>query len=173
MISNAGPLINFARINELDLLIRTVGHLTIGQKVFAEVTIHETQETALIKEQIESGNITVSKIGAQGLEEQIKKMFKELGKGETEAISLALNLKEKKVLLDDLRAREAARFSNLKPVGSLRVLLMAFEKNLVSEKKLKSIFTQMLQNKLWISGEVAMKFLELFEKMKQSYSKSR
>ena len=171
MISNASPLINFAKLNKLDLLAACVGVMAISEKVFEEVVRKgsASSEAELIDEQIKKGNIVIKKLGATYLQkaEQIRTVFKVSGLGESTTIALALQENESEVLIDDLRARETAKLNGLKPLGSLRILLIAFDKGIINEEEVKKLFGRMLENKLWISGEVVIKFLELFEKVKK------
>jgi predicted nucleic acid-binding protein len=55
-----------------------------------------------------------------------------LGRGENEAISLALEIGADRILVDDRVARRAARDRGLSAVGTLTVLDNAAERNLVS-----------------------------------------
>ena len=52
MISNASPLINFAKLNKLTILIKSVGTLKISETILKEVAQKESysQEAALLKE---------------------------------------------------------------------------------------------------------------------------
>lgn len=55
----------------------------------------------------------------------------QLGKGETEAISLALELQVKVVLMDERRGRSAAQARGLLPVGTLNLIDLADELGLL------------------------------------------
>jgi predicted nucleic acid-binding protein len=57
--------------------------------------------------------------------------FPTLGRGESEALSLALELHAHEVLIDDLNGRRAAERIGLKPIGALAVLAAAKHKGLV------------------------------------------
>ena len=171
MISNASPLINFAKLNKLTILIKSVGTLKISETVLKEVARQEghSQEAELLKEQIERANIAIKRLNAVFLQKSvhIRAAFRSLGIGESETIALALQEGESEVLMDDLQAREAAKLNGLKPVGSLRVLLIGFNKGIIGESDVTNLFRQMAENKFWVSGDVALKFLELFEKAKR------
>jgi predicted nucleic acid-binding protein len=54
----------------------------------------------------------------------------QLGKGENEAISLALEQKVKVVLMDKRRGRAAAEARGLLPVGTLNLIDLAYERGL-------------------------------------------
>lgn len=174
MISNASPLINFAKVNKLELLIKCIGTVVITEGVLAEIVKKEgfAQEAQLLSEQIVQQKIFAKKLSSEYLNkaEQLRNVFK-LGVGESEAIALALQEEEADVLMDDSDGREAAELNGLNPVGSLRVLLLAFDKGIVNEGEVLKIFRKMVENKFWMSGEVALKFLELFEKLKKSKRK--
>lgn len=177
MISNASPLINFAKLNKLALLIKSVGTLIVSEKVLGEVVQKEgySQESELIREQIEQTNVRIKRLNAAYSQKAVKirTLFRGLGLGESETIALALQEGQDEVLIDDLLAREAAKLNGLKPIGSLRVLLIAFEKRVIGENEVTNLFKQMAENKFWVSGEVALKFMELFEKTKAKKKKRK
>ena len=174
MISNASPLINFAKVNKLELLIKCIGTVVITEGVLAEIVKKEgfAQEAELLSEQIVQQKILAKKLNPEYLNkaEQLRNVFK-LGVGESEAIAFALQEGESDVLMDDSDGREAAELNGRNPVGSLRVLLLAFDKGLASEDEVLKTFRKMVENKFWVSGEITVKFLELFEKLKKSKRK--
>lgn len=171
MISDASPLINFAKLNKIDILVKTVGKLEIGEAVLKEITQKDekAEESEIIKNHIKNGNIIVKKLKRENLKKlmQIGIIFKGLGFGELEAIALAIQENEKKILIDDSKARDAARLNGIKPVGTLRILLLAYEHGILSEKETGVLFKQMVENKFWISGDIVVSFFEAFEKLKR------
>ena len=56
-----------------------------------------------------------------------------LGLGESEAISLAIEVSAKRILLDERRARQSARALGLRPQGTLGILLAAKRRGYLSE----------------------------------------
>ncbi len=58
-----------------------------------------------------------------------------MGKGEAEAIALALGLKADLLILDDLLARQVAEVLGLNVVGTVGVLLEARQKGVLGEVK--------------------------------------
>ncbi len=171
MISDASPIINFAKLNKIDILVRTVGKLEIGEAVLKEITRKEekAEESEIIKNHIKNGNIIVKKLKRENLKKlmQIGIIFKGLDFGELEAIALAIQEHEKEILIDDSKAREAARLNGIKPVGTLRILLLAYEHGILSEKETGVLFKQMVENKFWIGGDIVVSFFETFEKIKR------
>ena len=174
MISNASPLINFAKLNRLELFAKCFGTIEITEGVLDEVVKKESfaQEAQLLNKQIAQQKILVKKLNAEysNKAEQFRNVFK-LGTGESEAIALALQEGASDVLIDDSEGREAAELNGLNSVGSLRVLLLAFNKGIEDDAEVLKIFRKMIENKFWISGEITVTFLQLFEKLKKSKQK--
>ena len=63
-----------------------------------------------------------------------------LGSGEMEAMALYKKLNADWLLIDDEKARKTARFNKIKVIGSLGVLLLAKEKNLIQKKFYRKYF---------------------------------
>lgn len=170
MISNASPLITYAKLNKLDILVKATGKILISETVSTEVTQKKSvsQEAELIKRKIMEGAIIIKKLEKDSLDNamQIQLTFKGLGRGESETIALALQEKQAEVLIDDIYARDVAKLNELKPLGSLCVLLMAFEKGIATEAEVLNLLKLMIENKLWISGTVTLRFFELFDRLK-------
>ena len=75
-----------------------------------------------------------------------------LGKGETEALSLALEMPSAGVILDDFAARKCARDLKVSFIGTGGLLISAKQKNLISSV---SEALEKVQNEgLWLSGAV-------------------
>ncbi|AJF59518.1 MAG: nucleic acid binding protein [archaeon GW2011_AR10] len=142
VVSNASPLIFFIKLERLDLLEKLFTKIVMPEQVFFEVSVKET-----------AGN----EIKASAFIE-VKKFFLKkdisLGKGETAAILLALQLKTSKVLLDDRKARIAAKSFGLKPIGTLGLLVLAREKNLITKKEFSKLLNELVKNGFRISIEL-------------------
>lgn len=170
MISDSSQLIFFAKCNRVDIPAHLFGKITISEYVLKEITQKEKAEEAeIIKAHIEAGDIIVKKLKKENLKKlmQIGIVFKGLGFGELEAIALAIQENEKYVLMDDIKAREAAELNGIQPIGALGVLLRAFEDEILTEKETERLFKQMISNKLWVSGRTVLTFYELLEKLKR------
>lgn len=174
MIINASPLIIFGRLNKLELLKKVFGELVVSQAVYQEVVEGgikiNAPEALLIKEYIERGEIKVKRLDAkwQKRADFLQKVYTQLDIGEAQTIALALQEKEKAVLIDERIARKVAKLEGLMPQGSLRVLLVAFKKSIITEEELRQTLTEMTSTKFRLSAEVINKFWMLFEKLKKS-----
>lgn len=131
IVSNSTPLIYLARLNRLHLLKEFFTEVCIPQEVYREVVTRGKDEKypdALVVENgVKEGWIRVKKArGTKKLEEY------GIDKGEAEAISLALSLKSKEILVDQSHARFAAEVMGLVPRGTLYVLLRALRKGVLN-----------------------------------------
>ena len=173
MICNASPLIIFGKLNRLDLLKKVFENIIIPEAVYEEVVengiSNNSSDAFLVKDFIEKGFITVKKLEDKWKKkaEFLIKIYSQLDMGEAETIALALQENEKVLLIDEISARKVAALHNLIPKGSLRVLLLAFKKNILSENEINFLLTEMTSNKFRISAEVLNKFWILFDKLKK------
>ena len=76
----------------------------------------------------------------------------DIGKGESEAIVLALEQKPDLVLIDDLKARKFAKMNGLEIIGTMGILLDAKQKGLISE--IKPLISELLLNGIRISNRI-------------------
>ena len=96
------------------------------------------------------------------------KVYKQLDLGEAQTIALALQERQKTLLVDEKLARETAILYGLKPQGSLKALLLAFKNKFVYEDELRRLVFEMTSTKFRLSADVINKFWIMFEKMKKN-----
>jgi predicted nucleic acid-binding protein len=72
-----------------------------------------------------------------------------LGAGESEALSLAMELHADYLLVDERAARRAARALGLRVIGTLGVLLAAKRKRLITE--VRPLLDELLRKGFWVS----------------------
>ena len=75
-----------------------------------------------------------------------------LGRGETEAISLALEIKPERIILDDGAARSLATTHGLRVVGVLGILLVAKNLGLITD--VRSNVDALRAASFWVSPQV-------------------
>jgi predicted nucleic acid-binding protein len=116
IISNTGPLIALAQIDQFDLLRRLFGNLLIPPAVRAEIQ-DEISATALAA----AAWITIQPVRNTLAAELLRQ---ELDAGESDAILLAQETGADLILLDDRAATRKARALGLRVIGTLGVLLL-------------------------------------------------
>jgi predicted nucleic acid-binding protein len=91
VISNAGPLITLARIERFELLRELFGELYIPQAVYDEVVVIGTGRAGANETEQAVGDwIEVQEVKDLVM---VRSLLTKLGKGESEAIALALETK--------------------------------------------------------------------------------
>ena len=171
MIINASPLIIFGKLNRLDILKKMYKNIKISNEVYHEVTIKgiekNLKDALIIKESINNHEIDIIKLNKEfsPIAQKIEVIY-DIDKGEAETIALALQLKEKEVIIDEASAREAVKSINIQPIGSLRVLLLAYKSKFISKAEIKEILNEMENSKYRLSPKVLIEFWEILERMK-------
>jgi len=171
MISNALPPIFFSKINRLDLLCTLFPQVMISREVFEEVVRRGKghPDAVLIEKYRGQGNIIVNELTLehQKMASQFVAMHTSLDRGEVETIALALQKKEKEVLMDDSAGRKIAELNNITPSGSLRVLLLAFQHALISKEETLKIMKMLIDAGLYLGAEVIEQFHETLDKIER------
>ncbi len=173
MIVNASPLILFGKIQKINILNQLYGIIYITQSVYDEVVKKGLSKNAsdalIVEEHIKKEDIKIKKLTNEGIEKSsfLQGINPQINKGEADTIALALQEKEKVFVIDEKKAREVAKLQGLKPKGSLRVILEAYQKNILNEKEIKEILTQMTATKFRVSAEIINMFWQAFDKLKE------
>ncbi len=139
IISNATPLIAFAKIGQLALLQKIVTNLVIPKAVADEISTYPQRQPGFIDLQQETW------IGVQSItsEQQVSWLLSKLDRGEAEVIALALERQAQLVLIDELTARKVAESLNLNFSGSVGILIRAKQVGeIVAVKPLLDAMTQ-------------------------------
>ena len=172
MIINASPLIILGKLNKISILIKIYKNLEITNKIYEEVVLKGIEQNAsdafIVKQYIDNKEIKIFNLDKKFLDISNKiQLIYSIDIGEAETIALALQLTQKEIIIDEVAAREAAKSFGIKPIGSLRILLIAYQKNLISKKEIKDLIAKMQDSKYRFSPKVLIEFWELFEKIKK------
>ena len=172
MIINASPLIILSKLNKISILTKIYRNLGITNKVYEEVVLKGIEQNAsdafIVKQHIDNKEIKVFNLDKKLLDMANKiQLIYNLDIGEAETIALALQLAQKEIIIDETAAREAAKSFGIKPIGSLRILLIAYQKNLISKEEINKLLAKMQDSKYRFSPKVLIEFWELFEKLKK------
>ena len=127
VVSNASPLINLARIGNLDLLRHLYSELVIPEAVWHQVVIEGAGQPGAAQVKA-SDRIKVQVAGDKRL---VRVLRQELDAGEAEAIVLALEREADLLLMDERSGRETARHLGLRYAGLIGVLLEAKRRRLI------------------------------------------
>ena len=155
------------------MLEKLFQHIDIVQEVYQEVVVqgHAFPDSHSIQEAIDRGVILVCSL-EDAYAIQAKKLITRyaIDMGEAATIALALQQNVQELIIDEISARFVAEAHNLKPFGSLRVLALAFKKDLITKPQLEEIVAHMLQSKYRMSASVLFEFwrgIQEIEKQKR------
>ena len=171
MIINAYPLIIFGRLNRIDILKNLYREIKVSNEVYNKVVLKGIEKNSMdafiVKEQIENNIIRIISLNEKfsSLSNKIKEIYN-IDIGEAETISLALQLGEKEAIIDEISAREAAKAFGIKPIGSLRVLLIAYKNKSISKSEIKDLVNEMENTKYRLSPKVLIEFWRLLENIR-------
>ena len=122
IIIDAGPLIALAQIDSIHILNKLFGQVQIPETVLRECLAKEGADTQIIQKAIENNWLIVKN------PEKQQTFPKMLGKGEIEAMQLALDTDHSLLIIDDQLARRHATRLKLNFIGTARLLSIAEQK---------------------------------------------
>lgn len=129
IISDATPVIAFARIGNLKLLQQIVGEIIIPEAVFKELFEYKKADVKSIKQ---CKWIKVAKVKSKN---DVELLLPSLDRGEAEVIVLAKELKADLAIIDELSARKVAMTMNLPLIGTVGLLITAKKRGLINAVK--------------------------------------
>lgn len=147
IIADSSPLIVLLKSDLEDILPKLFEEILVPEAVWQEVLSGGETDAAKQKLPLLSW---IKRIPTTISNEEIKQY--NLGKGETEALSLALKTPDSGVILDDFAARKCAKDMKIPFIGTGGLLIAAKQKDLISSV---SEALQKVQNEgLWLSDAV-------------------
>ena len=160
VVSNAGPLMVFSKLNILHLLKELYVRVEFPLSVYRETVSTGIRRGFADAQILNSFFIQNEWRPAKDIEIPVDLETANLDRGEKEAISLALS-KNALLLMDEERGRGFAREKNLLVRGSLGVLIEAYAKKMISEDQLRFYFRQISERKdIWINPALCADLLE-------------
>ena len=142
MIADSTVLICLGRIKMLELLKKLYKKIIIPPSVEKEVLIEVKEGYKIIHHAIKSGWIEVMRPN--------KTIGLGLGRGEEQAISLAVERKDS-IILDDAYAIKAAKALNIPFVRTTTVIFTSLKKRILIKKQALSILNLLIENGYYIS----------------------
>lgn len=142
MIADSTVFICLGKIGRVELLKKLYKKIIITPSVEKEVLIEGKEGYKSIYNAIKSGWIKVihpNKTTGLGL-----------GKGEEQAISLAVERKDR-LILDDAFAIKAAKALNVNYLRTTTVIFTALKKRILTKKQALSVLNQLIENGHYIS----------------------
>ena len=130
VISNTSPLLNLAIIDQLDLLRQQFGEILIPKAVLEELRVEEILPGSdHLREALVAGWLQVREVNNPSL---VQLLQRDLDRGESEAIALALLLDADWIILDERDGRRIAKSFGLQVTGILGVVIRASRNGQIS-----------------------------------------
>jgi len=151
IVSNTGPLIGLAKIDCLFILKEIASEVLIPRVVYRELFGKIGIESERIDRAL---NDFIRVIDLEPLSPTLKETLADLDEGEKQAIGLASTYSSDIILLlDDHAGRVVAEKLNIPTTGTIGILLLAKEKNIL--KNISSLIDELRYQGYWISDEIA------------------
>jgi predicted nucleic acid-binding protein len=133
IITNSTPIIGLSIIGKIDLLSDMFDEVFVPEAVYKEIvfsdSVNDHGKTEL-KNAIDNGEILLRKIENSHL---IHKLYGKLHEGELEVIVGAKELNIEIVAIDEKAARSLAKTFQLRPIGTVGILIIAKGRGLIRE----------------------------------------
>ncbi|WP_242062041.1 DUF3368 domain-containing protein [Nostoc punctiforme] len=131
-----------SKLNYLNQFIESPDDFYIPQFVADEIKAKSDPSSQTIQALIDSGNL---QIRASKLITLVNSLNQRLGKGESEAIALAIELNTDYVLLDDSTARREAKRLGLNIKGTLAVIKKLSKDGKISIESLDKLYQKLIE----------------------------
>lgn len=146
VISDTTPIISLMKANSLDLLKRLYGIVLIPKAVYRELTENTVfaKEAEIIKE------IDFLTVVAVENEKSVSVLRNVTGldAGESEALIMYDEQKADLLLMDEHKGRSVAKQLNVRHIGTVGVLLLAYDKEMMRREDVKNCLDTMLANNI-------------------------
>jgi predicted nucleic acid-binding protein len=154
VVSNTSPLLFLSKIDALELLNQCFHEIFVPQAVVVELG------NLILPSYIKT--VALSPKGSAFVEGALGRLHR----GELEAMVLAQEIKADYVLMDDLQARRKAQQLNIKPIGTIGILLLAHQRLFLSSEALQAKIDRLIyQHGLYLSSNI-------LERLKQNLNDS-
>lgn len=147
-VVNTSPIVYLSSINQLSLL----------KKLFNEIYIPDAVKQELLSGGRDSFGVkeirTEKWLKTKKIKNKLAKeyLLTEIDNGEAEVIILTEELKAGTIIMDDKLGRRVAKLRDIKVVGTLRILVAAKEKGLITA--VRPLIEKLKENGFWLSNNV-------------------
>jgi predicted nucleic acid-binding protein len=141
IVLNSSPLIFLSKLGYLNQLLESPDDFYVPQSVADEIGAKIDPGSQSVQALINSGYLQVR---AANLMTLTNSLNQRLGKGESEAIALGIELNADYVLLDDSTARREARRLGLTVKGTLAVIKKLSNDGKISIESLDDLYQQLI-----------------------------
>lgn len=162
VISDTTPIISLLKIHKLELLTHLFGDVQIPDAVYEELISNSRFQTEA--EQILSAEYIRKVVVEDKKSVALLRRATGLDAGESEAIILSDEIKADLLLMDELKGRQVAKQMGLDIMGTIGILMTAYEEKLLSADEIKQCAEVLRSNGRHISDRL---YEQLMEKIRK------
>ena len=141
MICDSTPIIFLSKINKLELFKELFTSIIIPESVKEETLIENKPGYEAIKKAIEEKWIKIAN--------PKKRLELNLGKGETDAISLAKE-KSETLIIDDAYAIKAAKVYDINTIRTTTIIFMALKRKIINSEEAIKLLNKLIEEGYYI-----------------------
>lgn len=158
VISDTTPIISLIKAGHLELLQQLYKRILVPQAVWRELTENPAylEETKIINMADFLSPTTVENVKSVN----ILRSITGLDAGESEALILYDEQKAELLLMDERKGRNVAKQLNIKHIGTAGILMLAYDKNLISAAETKACLDTMLTNDIRLDKKICNTVME-------------
>ena len=160
VVSDTTPLISLMKIGHFDLVYQLFGEVQIPEAVYSELVINRRfpEESRMIQESKFIKKVTVRDSKSVDL----LRRSTGLDVGESEAIILSDSLNADVLLMDETRGRKVAKQMGIQIMGTIGVLMLAYEEDRLSKEEILACVDVLKHNGRHISNKLYEQLLQKF-----------
>jgi predicted nucleic acid-binding protein len=141
IVLNTSPLIFLTRLELLEIFLSQPGEYFTPQAVFDEIQAKEDEVSLSLKTIFAYQKIEIKPIQMSILANSLNQR---LGRGESEAMTLALELNANYIILDDFAARREASRLGLQVKGTLAIIKKLHQEGQITIDNLEELYQRIL-----------------------------
>lgn len=133
IVTNATPIIGLSILGKLDILTELFDEVFVPEAVYKEITISNSLNDygkLELGKMVEEEKVFLVEIENSNL---VNKLYGKLHEGELEVIVAAKELDIEIVAIDEKAARTLAKTFQLRPIGTVGILILGKERGYISE----------------------------------------
>lgn len=162
IVADSSPVIILSKCGALDIFKKCFGKLIIPASVYNEITLkHGSPEIISVENAIKAKWLVVQKT------EVLPELdTQNIGQGEKESISLALNHKCI-LMIDDDHAKTYASIFGVEAHGTLYVLYLACLRGFIKSERAIMILENMISHGFYVSPRLYVMFIDLLKSVRR------
>lgn len=158
IVSDTTPILSLLKVGRLGLLESLYHEIVVPEAVYDELTRNEEYKNE-IKEIAECTFLSVEKV--QNVESvDILRNVTGLDAGESESLVLYGEKKADLLLIDEHKGRSVAKRMSVNHVGTVGILMQAFDEKIITEGEIREILEIFLESDIRLSQKLCDRVLD-------------